>query len=429
MKLTREGDDGKTWNLADDVSSNVLAANPHDDRFGNPGIWHFYTESDKPGTEPGWVIPADSLLAKWQTTADAFGRRQLAEDVQKLLTSDSPAETESPDAALYAQLSSFGGPLLNGMHRAPMDEKTGTEKTVAERTGQSAADLARPENAQPGISGAGPEEWGLDPALFGKHPGGGAIDADSICVRASSTITIRLPAELVAGCELVATGSLDKDTGAEGSVQLEVVAGQPKREAGLHPSQVTVDNANGLWTSDNRRFSYGTPILVNASSAARKRWEAAFHDFRQLFPAALCYAKIVPTDEVVTLMLFYREDDQLARLMLDDAQQAELDGLWGELHYVSQDALTAVDALAQLIEFATQDGNPKVFEPLRQSFNERAAAFRRQLIDSEQKQLDALIEFAGRAYRRPLAKSESQDIWALYGKLRRKRSRTTRHFT
>ena len=53
----------------------------------------------------------------------------------------------------------------------------------------------------------------------------------------------------------------------------------------------------------------------------------------------------MPVDEVVTLTLFYREDDQLARLMLDDAQQAQLDRLWDELHYVSQDALTLVDAL------------------------------------------------------------------------------------
>ncbi len=36
-----------------------------------------------------------------------------------------------------------------------------------------------------------------------------------------------------------------------------------------------------------------------------------------LFPPAVCYTKIVPVDEVVTLILFHREDDQLVRLMLD----------------------------------------------------------------------------------------------------------------
>ena len=38
--------------------------------------------------------------------------------------------------------------------------------------------------------------WGLDPALFGKHPNGRAIDADSLCVRAPSVIAFRLPAGL-----------------------------------------------------------------------------------------------------------------------------------------------------------------------------------------------------------------------------------------
>ena len=46
---------------------------------------------------------------------------------------------------------------------------------------------------------------------------GKAIDAASVCVRAPSVITIRLPADL-AGRELVTTVSLEPDIGAEGSV-------------------------------------------------------------------------------------------------------------------------------------------------------------------------------------------------------------------
>ena len=48
----------------------MLAGNPHADRFGNAGVWHFYTEPDK-GGEIGPVIPAGSLLAKWQSSASA----------------------------------------------------------------------------------------------------------------------------------------------------------------------------------------------------------------------------------------------------------------------------------------------------------------------------------------------------------------------
>jgi len=403
LKLTSTGDGGRTWDLADDVSSNVLAGNPHADRFGNEGVWHFYTEPDKGGSETGPVIPAGSLLARWQMARDADEKRKLAGEVQKLLTSGPPVAKDSPDAALYRQLASLGGPLFGAMPRVRAGETTGK---------------ASRENPQPKKPAPGPAEWGLDPATFGKHPSGGTIDAASLCVHAPSIITVRLPAELSAGFELVTTGVLDKDAGALGSVQLEVVAGKPARESGLLPSEVKVTVANGQWTANNQKTSYATPIIVNENSATRKRIESAFDDFRRLFPAALCYTKIVPVDEVVTLTLFYREDDQLGRLMLDLAQQSRLNRLWDELHYISQDALTLVDAFAQLMEYATQDADPKVFEPLRKPINDRAAAFRQHLIDTEPKHLDALLEFAGRAYRRPLTKAESQDLRALYGKLR-----------
>ena len=45
----------------------------------------------------------------------------------------------------------------------------------------------------------------------------------------------------------------------------------------------------------------------------------------------------------------------------------------------ARDALTLVEAFAQLLEYASQDGDPKVFEPLRKPINDRAADFRRTL--------------------------------------------------
>ena len=107
------------------------------------------------------------------------------------------------------------------------------------------------------------------------------------------------------------------------------------------------------------------------------------HTIRQVFPPSLCYTKIVPVDEVITLTLFYREDDQLRRLMLDQAEIARLDHLWTELRFVSQDALTMVDAFQQLLEYASQDADPRVFEPMRKPINDRAAAFRRELVAAE----------------------------------------------
>jgi hypothetical protein len=186
----------------------------------------------------------------------------------------------------------------------------------------------------------------------------------------------------------------------------------------LLSSDATVANANGTWTDYNRRIAFSQPILVAEQSGTRSRIEEAFDEFRELFPAAVCYTKIVPIDEVVTLTLFHREDDHLVRLMLDNAQARRLDRLWNELHYVSGDALALVDAFAQLMEYATQDADPKVFELLRGPIHERAGAFRQLLVDTEPRHIEALLAFAEQAYRRPLSTAESENLRKLYDGLR-----------
>ncbi|WP_435005564.1 DUF1592 domain-containing protein [Tundrisphaera lichenicola] len=395
LRVVESVEGGRSWDLAADVSGDILAGNPHADRQGHPGVWHFITEPDKGGTEAGSGVPNGSVVALWQAAKTVEEKHRIAEEARTILTSNEPAPKDSPDSALRRQLRSLGGPLLGAVLRATPGEAPLT-----------------------GIQAKEGESRGLDPTLFGKHPDGKATDAASLCMKAPAAISFQIPAELAEGAELVTTGVLDPETGAEGSVQLEVVAGLPPRESGLHPSGVTVTLASGPWTSDNRRTSYTSPIVVNEGSASRMRLEAALDEFRNLFPAALCYAKIVPVDEVVTLTLFYREDGHLARLMLDEAQKTQLDRLWDELHFISRDALTLVDAFAQLMEYATQDADPKVFEPLRGPINERASSFRRQLIEAEPKHLDALVDFASLAYRRPLTAPEAEQLRGLYGRLR-----------
>src|SRR5439155_672825 len=95
------------------------------------------------------------------------------------------------------------------------------------------------------------------------------------------------------------------------------------------------------------------------------------------------------------------EDHHFARLMLDEAQAARLDRLWDELHYVSHDALTLVDAFEQLWQYATQDADPKVFEPMREPIKQRAAAFRQRLGDTQPAHLDALAAQTRRMLRDP----------------------------
>ncbi len=422
LLLTSTGEAGRDWDLARDVSPDVLAGNPHADRLGNEGVWHFYTEPDKAGPL-GPVIPAGSLLAKWQASESAEEKQKLAEEVQILLTSAAPEKTDSPDVALYRQLTSLGGPLFT---RVAAGILPAVEPGVPPggKGGASSGSVVKPSTSPggkrpPSTAVETPAAtWALDPAQFGKHPNGSAIDAASLCVRAPAVIEIRLPSDLVAGYEFVTTGMLDKTTGAEGSVQLQLLTNKPAGSSGLLTIEATTKDGEGPWYSNNRTTSHNTPVIVNDGSAARKRIEGAFDQFREVFPAALCYTKIVPVDEVVTLTLYCREDHQFRRLMLDDTQAARLDRLWDELHYVAQDALKLVDVFEQLWQYATQDADPSVFEPMREPIKQRAAAFRQHLLETQPAHLDAVLKFADGAYRRPLTDAEKVELRGLYRKLR-----------
>lgn len=392
IDMTITSADAKVWDLAADITPDVHAGNPHADKFGNAGVWSFYTEPAAE-VEMGPGFPRGSLLAKWWESTSLDEKRAIAVDIQKLLKGETTAAKESPDAEMVGQLRSLGGPLFRLVKLQPQS-------------------TAEQQNNPHGAN------WGVDPKLFGHHPNGQPIDPNSLCVKAPAVIEVPLPAELVSGWELVASGYLHRETGKEGTVQMQIVSEKPSISSSLVPGAVKETNANSRWTDNNRMTSYSAPILVAEGSSAIKRVEASLDEFRNLFPAALCYGKIVPVDEVVTLTLFYREDEHLSRLMLTDEEAERLNRLWSELHFVSRDALTLVDGFNQLMEFATQDADPKVFEPLREPIYERAAAFKQELLNAESKQLAKVLEFAEKAYRRPLKSEESQGLHTLYRALR-----------
>ncbi|NBQ57171.1 MAG: DUF1592 domain-containing protein [Opitutaceae bacterium] len=412
LTLTSAGVQPQTWNLADEVSGTMIVGNPRADRFGHAGVWQFYTEPENLISTPQRIIPARSLLAKWQTAGDPTKRARLAQEIQNLLMGGPPTRANAAAAAdktvspavkeaeaarlnLYQELAAFGGPLFS-------------ERLISVQ--EHLKNDAKPVN-----------EFGLELAQFGRpFSGGTKIDASSLAVQAPAVIEIRLPAELVAGSEFVTSGTLDAKAGAEGSVQLQVLAAKPDYAAGRLANAVLETNANGLWTAGTRKPVYSAPIVVHEHSVAWTRYAEGFNAFRDFFPAALCYQKIVPIDEVVTLTLFHREDEPLKRLMLDQAQSSNLDRLWTDLHYVSQDALLLVDVFEQLWQYATQDADPKAFEPMRKPINERAAAFRRMLSDTEPRHVEALVAWAERAYRRPLTSSEAEALRELYRTLRAK---------
>lgn len=387
--------DGSTvWDLGAEVSPNILAGNPHADSHGHDAVWHFYSEPDN-GKGADSVLPTGSLLARWQTAADAETRNHLAVQVQQLLQSGaSGVAKDSPDAQLYRQLTSLSGPLIS----------------VARKTLSTASNAS--DSAGPSAS------YGLDPALFGKHPTGGTVKPNSLAVQAPSVLELKLPADLVEGCEFVATAKLDTEHGQEGSVQMQALTTKPTVTSGLAAGAAKEQGAKGTWSEGDRPLVFDSPILVGEKSQTRERIERDFASFRSLFPIALCYTKIVPVDEVVTLTLYYREDEALRRLVLDETETAELDRLWDELHYVSHDALKLVDAFEQLWQFATQDADPSAFTPMREPIQKRAAEFKKWLVDTEPKHLEATLKFAESAFRRPLNDTEAKELRELYGKLR-----------
>ena len=68
-------DGSRQWNLARDLSPNILAGNPHPDGFGSADVWHFFSEPASGSAEQ--VIPPGSLLARWQASAQRRCRRRV----------------------------------------------------------------------------------------------------------------------------------------------------------------------------------------------------------------------------------------------------------------------------------------------------------------------------------------------------------------
>jgi hypothetical protein len=398
---TSDTTDVKQWDLASDVSPDILAGNPHDDRMGNHGVWHFYSEPDAGGGADS-IIPPGSLLARWQLAASVPEKQQLVSQIQSLLK-DGPANlsADSPDALLHRQLTSLSGPLFSAVRKELLAEEAPGDTNKA----------IDPDNNTRIAAG-------LDPALFGRHPNGSAIAPSDLCVHAPSVLEVTIPADLVEGCEFVATTSLHAETGAEGTVQMQVMASKPERLSGLAASSASVKGGKATWSDGDRPVSHDSPILVTEGSEANVRLQAQFDEFRDLFPAALCYTRIVPVDEVVTLTLYYREDHHLKRLMLSDAESAVLDQLWDDMHFVSQDALALVDAYEQLWQFATQDADPSAFTPMREGILQRADEFRKQLSAAEPVHVDAVLKLADQAWRRPLTDAERTQLTRLYQRLR-----------
>jgi hypothetical protein len=156
---------------------------------------------------------------------------------------------------------------------------------------------------------------------------------------------------------------------------------------------------------------------------------------------------------------YYRDDGPLCELILNEAERRELDALWAELHFVTQDAARQYKDFIfferaepprfmqePAFDFARSEDksaiSPANIERARAVYVAKARKIeaRPQALDAieayfttiatqirkvedarhaaEPAQLKALLNFAARAYRRPLAAAENDEILAFYRRSR-----------
>ncbi len=358
----------RTWSLAGDVANSALDGNPHADKHGNKEVWSFIKGQSKPvGKGADALIPGNSILGKWRAAANAKqpDTAKLAEQVQILLSGPRPAKEKDPDRILYDNLVSAESALLKGL------------------------DLVRFAKSRDPKSA----RFGLEKERFSE-------DA-SLVVAANSVTEIRLPATLFQQREFVVEGKL---AGAAGNrvVQFQVLTTPP--------------TASTRWDGKNL-------VVTSHSGTGYRQLVEGFDQFRKCFPQLICFPRILPEDEVVCLKMYHREDEALVRLFLDDEGKKRLDHLWKQHFFISQQAVAENNYLPQFIGFVTQD-QPKelvtYFENKRPEFRARAEDFQKEYNAAIPKQLDLLLQFAARAYRRPVTEKESTELHNLYETIRKK---------
>src|ERR1700678_213669 len=208
-----------------------------------------------------------------------------------------------------------------------------------------------------------------------------------------------------------------------------------------------------------------TDLIVPA--AQRARYQAAFSRFASVFPDVFYVSergRYFPDDSedkgrllsagYHNIMGYYRDDLPLVQLILDDNGKKELDRLWNEFDYIAEfsartwtqyyfnqsgevfgkgdesgsdrptdHAVTDTEVIFKMRDVylakaaADPINDPVAAEAIRDHFdrmNDTLRSLEKERADSEPKQLEAALQFAERAYRRPLTSAERADLMAYY---------------
>ncbi len=165
---------GRVWDLARDVSPNVHAGNPHADAHGNAAVWYFYIEPDQGGSGDR-VIPAGSLLARWQSAATAGERQRLAQELEGASEVGSPeSEGQSGRKAVPLALviaRAAGERLASGRNRQTIRRRSARSEPPCDRLGGRSFRQAPERNDRLGepVRASAPGAGGSPPG----RPGGG----------------------------------------------------------------------------------------------------------------------------------------------------------------------------------------------------------------------------------------------------------------
>ncbi len=206
-------------------------------------------------------------------------------------------------------------------------------------------------------------------------------------------------------------------------------------------------------------------------AAERARYETSFARFASVFPDVFYIkerGRYFPDDSqdkgrllsagYHNVMGYFRDDTPLSELILDEKGQRELNRLWDEFDFIadftartwvqyyfnqsgevqgkgsesgtarpSDKEVSATPVIFELrdayLAKAAPINDPIAIRAIRYHFqwvNDTLRSVERMRVESEPRQMDALLKFAARAYRRPLSPPERDSIQRFYGSLREK---------
>ena len=245
----------------------------------------------------------------------------------------------------------------------------------------------------------------------------------------------------------------------------------PEARRGLVGGGQNGEDLNALYARAAQYQSRMQNPDLEVPAGQRARYEGAFAKFSSIFPDTFYVrerGRFYPDDSedkgrllsagFHNVMGYFRDDAPLSELLLDEQGQKELERLWDEFEFVAgYTARTYIEFFfnqsgevlgngresgsfrpadkdiieeSVILDFkksylakaaADDKNNPIAFEAIADHFERVNTAIRtveRKRLEAEPRQLDAMMTFAARAFRRPLSAAERQDLRGFYRTLR-----------